>query len=415
MSPDADAPSSAPGPTAARPARRRFWWLRWVLLAVVVAILGVEVGLVWPKLEEGFSHAHELRWHWVVACFVAAMFSMLCYAYVQQSLLRSAGVRVRGSQSLAVILAANSVSQTMPAGQVLSPAFIYRETRKWGATPIVASWQLVMSGLLAGVGLAVLGFGGALIAGAQTSPFSVIFSVGAFIAFVVVMQYVASRPETLEGLGGRILAWVNRLRAKPADTGIHRLRGILDQLRAVKLDRREAAVSFSWSLLNRIADVACLGFACWAVGSYPSISGLMVAYAASKAAGMAIPLLPGGLGVVEVVLVPTLVSAGMPAAQAVTAVLVYRLVSLVFVSVVGWVVVAVQYRGAIRGSETLESELASDLEAEQRADGGSSDQAAGGRAERAAGVGDPAEDAPRPAAGSDPQPQPRPPGSDKRN
>ena len=44
---------------------------------------------------------------------------------------------------------------------------------------------------------AVLGFGGALLAGAKTSPFSVFFSVVGFIAVAVVFQYLASHPESL--------------------------------------------------------------------------------------------------------------------------------------------------------------------------------------------------------------------------
>ncbi|MBR7540430.1 flippase-like domain-containing protein, partial [Mycobacterium tuberculosis] len=72
---------------------------------------------------------------------------------------------------------------------------------------------------------------------------------------------------------------------------------------------------------------------------HPSISGLMVAYAAGKAVGTAIPLLPGGIGVVDAVLVPALTSAGMPAADALTAVLVYRIVSYILIAAIGWIVI----------------------------------------------------------------------------
>ena len=160
--------------------RSRFWWVRWVLVAVVVVVLAVEIVLIWPKLEEAAHRIGDLDWVWLVACIVAALLSMDSFAQVQRALLRSAGVRVSEWKSLSVVLAANSVSQTLPGGQVLAPAFTYRETRKWGASPVVASWQVVMSGLLAGVGLAVLGFGGALLAGAKTSPFSVFFSAVGF-------------------------------------------------------------------------------------------------------------------------------------------------------------------------------------------------------------------------------------------
>lgn len=246
---------SSDSPTVPHPDRRhRFWWARWVLLAVVVVILAVEVVLIWPSLEKAWERTDQLDWVWLVACIVAAMLSMDSFAQVQRALLRSAGVVVSQMKSLSVVLAANSLSQTMPGGQVLAPAFTYRETRKWGASPVVASWQVVMSGLLAGVGLAVLGFGGAVLAGARTSPFSVMFSVIGFIAVVAVLQYLATHPETLQSGGERALGWINQLRNKPADHGVARLSEILDQLRAVQLTRRDTATAFGWSLFNWITD-----------------------------------------------------------------------------------------------------------------------------------------------------------------
>jgi hypothetical protein len=95
-------------------------------------------------------------------------------------------------------------------------------------------------------------------------------------------------------------------------------------------------VAFSWSLFNWIADVACLAFAAYATGGKPSLAGLTVAYAPARAVG-SIPLMPGGLLVVEAVLVPGLVSSGMTLAAAISAMLIYRLVSGIFISrSAGW-------------------------------------------------------------------------------
>jgi p-aminobenzoyl-glutamate transporter AbgT len=83
--------------------------------------------------------------------------------------------------------------------------------------------------------------------------------------------------------------------------------------------------------------VACLAFACYAAGGHPSLAGLTVAYAAARAVG-SIPLMPGGLLIVEAVLVPGLVSSGMTLASAISAMLIYRLASWIFISAIGWVV-----------------------------------------------------------------------------
>ena len=109
------------------------------------------------------------------------------------------------------------------------------------------------------------------------------------------------------------------------------------QLESVSLGRRDLGVAFSWSLFNWIADVACLAFAAYAAGDHASVAGLTVAYAAARAVGT-IPLMPGGLLVVEAVLVPGLVSSGMSLPNAISAMLIYRLISWLLISAIGWVV-----------------------------------------------------------------------------
>ena len=71
--------------------------------------------------------------------------------------------------------------------------------------------------------------------------------------------------------------------------------------------------------------------------------GVTVAYAAARAVG-SIPLMPGGLLVVEAVLVPGLVSSGMTLASAISAMLIYRLVSWIFIAAIGWVVFFFMFR-----------------------------------------------------------------------
>jgi len=203
----------------------------------------------------------------------------------------------------------------------------------------------VMAGLLQAAGLALLGLVGALLIGATTNPFSLIFSIGGLVAFLVLIQYAASNPGSLESIGLITLRGFNRLRKKSADAGARAWKRIVDQLGAVQLDRPHAVRAFSWSIFNWLCDGACLAFAAYAVGGTPSLAGIAVAYAAGTATSRAIPLLPAGLGVMDAVLVPALTASGMSAAQALSAVVVYRLISFLLIAVIGWVVFAFRYRG----------------------------------------------------------------------
>jgi len=184
---------------------------------------------------------------------------------------------------------------------------------------------------------------GAFLLGASKNPLSLMFSLGAFIALIVLAQAVATRPELIDGIGVRVLSWFTSIRGKPGDTGLNKWRETLSQLESVNLSRGELGEAFGWSLFNWIADVACLLFACFATGGHPSLAGVTVAYAAARAVG-SIPLMPGGLLVVEAVLVPGLVSSGMTLASAISAMLIYRLISWIFISAIGCVVFIVTLR-----------------------------------------------------------------------
>jgi uncharacterized protein (TIRG00374 family) len=317
--------------------RGKYWWLRWAILGIVATVLAIEISLGFDHLAKAWMSLYEANWWWLLAAVAAAAASMHSFAQIQRTLLKSAGVQVKQLRSEAAFYAANSLSTTLPGGPVLSATFLLRQQRIWGASTVVASWQLVMSGVLQAVGLALLGLGGAFFLGAKNNPFSLLFTLGGFVALLILARAVASRPELIEGIGSRILAWFNSIRGKPADTGRDRWRETLMQLESVSLGRRDLGVAFSWSMFNWIADVACLGFAAYAAGDHASVAGLTVAYAAARAVGT-IPLMPGGLLVVEAVLVPGLVSSGMSLPNAISAMLIYRLISWLLISAVGWVV-----------------------------------------------------------------------------
>jgi uncharacterized protein (TIRG00374 family) len=338
-----DAPATNVNGQHEERARGKYWWVRWAVLGVVAIVLAVEVALVWDQLANAARSLLSAKWYWLLASALAAVVLMHSFAEVQRTLLASAGVRVKELRSEAAYYAANALSTTLPGGPVLAATFLLRQQRIWGASTLVASWQLVMSGVLQAVGLALLGLGGAFFLGAKNNPFSLLFTLGGFVALLLLAQAVASRPELIDGIGCRVLSWFNSVRSRPADTGLAKWREMLAQLESVSLRRRDLAVAFSWSLVNRFADVACLGFAAYAAGYHASIGGLTVACAAARAVGT-IPLMPGGLLVVEAVLVPGLASSGMPLSGAISTMLIYRLISWLLLAAVGWVVFFFMFR-----------------------------------------------------------------------
>ncbi len=91
-------------------------------------------------------------------------------------------------------------------------------------------------------------------------------------------------------------------------------------------NRRTLWWAFTWAGLNWIFDATCLWVFIWAFGHTISPIDLLVAYGLANILA-AIPITPAGLGVIEGVLIPTLVGFGVPHSQAILAVLAYRLVN----------------------------------------------------------------------------------------
>ena len=91
-------------------------------------------------------------------------------------------------------------------------------------------------------------------------------------------------------------------------------------------NRRTLWSAFTWAALNWLFDAGCLWVFILAFGHTISPIDLLVAYGLANILA-AIPITPGGLGIIEGVLIPTLVGFGVPHAQAILAVLSYRLVN----------------------------------------------------------------------------------------
>ncbi len=202
-----------------------------------MALLVGEGIYLWPRLHESWQALAEIHWGWVAVCVVAQAVSLSGYGRVQKQLLHAGGVSVSQRKSVAVIYGSTAMALTLPAGQVFSTAFTYKETRRWGASPVVASWQLAISGVIAAAGLALVGVTGALLVGGSVSPFTLLFSVAGLVALLYAGRYVSSHPESIEKAAGWVLARVNGVLGKPADTGMDAVRTTISQLDSVQLGK----------------------------------------------------------------------------------------------------------------------------------------------------------------------------------
>ncbi|MET7401417.1 YbhN family protein [Dactylosporangium sp. NPDC005572] len=306
-------------------------WLRPAAVAVVAAVLAVEVRFGWPALTGALAQLRTPHPGWLLVAVGAALASMRAYASMQGRLLRSAGVRVPMAQQLALAYAAHSLSVTLPGGPAFSTGLNYRQMRRFGASPAVTSWCIALSGLLSAAALAVITAAGAVTAhGAPRWPALAALAAAVALATAGVRR-LARTPDAL----APVLAVVNRVRRRPPGHGADRLAEFLGQLRATRLTPAHATVAAGYALLNWLLDAACLWLCLHAVAGGVGPGRLLLAYCAGMAAGT-VTIVPAGLGIIDGALVLGLTTAGAATSAAVAGVVLYRLVSFGFIIALGW-------------------------------------------------------------------------------
>lgn len=110
----------------------------------------------------------------------------------------------------------------------------------------------------------------------------------------------------------------------------------LTRLGGVRFRRSDWAVAAGMASLNWLGDAACLVLSLTAARLAVPLHDVLLVWSAGVAASV-LYLTPGGVGIVDVALVAALAGLRVPTADAVTGVLIYRLISLWLVLLTGWI------------------------------------------------------------------------------
>lgn len=149
---------------------------------------------------------------------------------------------------------------------------------------------------------------------------------------VVAVIAVLTVPHTRKKVTGTVLPHLRQIWPRLLDAVSHPLR---------------LAIAAGANLLMSAAYALALVAALWSVGAHPAILAATVVLLAGNAVGSATPT-PGGLGGVEAVLAAGLTAIGIPAHQAIPAVLLFRMATFWLPIPVGWVSFQVlQRRGVL--------------------------------------------------------------------
>ena len=197
---------------------------------------------------------------------------------------------------------------------------------------------LTVAGVFSSFAFAVVAAVGALVTGNPAAA-AVALAGSALLAAALAAVLVSLHfPRARDWVTGRVIALLRvskRVSGRPRDEPGPLVTDALDRVSALRLRYVTAGQAFGWALLNWVADVACLVCAIKAVGQPVPWATILVIWSAGVGAAAFTPV-PAGLGVVDLVLIAALASAGLHGAHAVAAVVVYRIIALKVLFAVGW-------------------------------------------------------------------------------
>ena len=227
-----------------------------------------------------------------------------------------------------VTLAGHAISHVVPGGTAPAGALSYRIFTELGVPRETSAFGLAVLGTGSAVVLNVL-FWFALVVSIPLRGFNPAYGFAALAGVFLLLAFFGTILLITRGQRHAdvwIRAVATRVPAIDPDKVSQQLGKVASRVTLLINNRRTLWWAFTWATLNWVLDAACLWVFLWSFGSIISPIDLLVAYGLANIFA-AIPVTPGGLGVVEGVLIPTLVGFGVPHAQAILAVLGYRLLN----------------------------------------------------------------------------------------
>jgi uncharacterized protein (TIRG00374 family) len=339
MRTDRAPPAGEPGAHEDHKATIRSKWRLWLPFVVkplrrgivIFALVLIIEYLVVPELVGASKDLHllgQVNPAWLAAGAILEGLSLFCYGLLTRAVLPPGAHNPGLSRLFRIDLSAAAVAHVIPAGTLGSAGIGYRLFTAEGIKGNDAAVMMATKGLGSTVVLNVL-LWLSLVVSIPLAGFHPIYVTVAVIGAVLLLAIAALAFGITRGArrASRILRAVGD--KIPGLTGERLERAVLEtaaSLSALARDRRVLAWSLTWASLNWLLDAASLWCFVAAFGRLLNPVELFAAYGIANVAG-ALPVTPGGLGVVDSLAPLLLVSFGITRSVATLGVLAWRLVN----------------------------------------------------------------------------------------
>ncbi len=302
--------------------------LPWVWRVLVAAIMAVLLWrIVLPQFHQAWLDAHRLPAHAYPLAAVgvlAELTSIAAYGLLTHALLPSA-TRPGRWRAIRINLAGIAATHAVPSGGALGTAvrlsLLGGDRAAYAGAVAGLAMELPVSGLV----LSAIFAAGAIgclpaLPGRGWEGLAATMVAGVLLLVVLLGLALASRRTVIRVLAA-LVGWLpSAVRRRAIVFADETVRNMASFARAP----RRLLLAAGWAAANWLLDATALGFFLLAAGFQPGILQLLLAHGLACVLAL-LPFTPAGLGIVEGVLVPTLVALGASPAQAVLGVTGWRL------------------------------------------------------------------------------------------
>lgn len=312
--------------------------IKYVLAVIGLLALGLFVWLAWEEIAEAVRLIRGFDWYILLLIIPIQLFNYLVRAWAYQSVLSYFGYYIRTGRLYAMAWVVNFVTLTMPSlgvsaasavGMALQPyqvpagAAVMVQYTKYGLTLI--SFLVVL--LVGVVSLFLTGVGNDAVV-----QFVALVGVG-IIGLMAVAVYLLSNQRAFNWAMYHVQAFIDwtsqKLRHGKKLIGAERVNKLLRELyrgfQDIVQQRAYLKRPFLFALCGNVIDVALLYLFFVAVGYMINPAIVIVTYALANSTGF-VSIVPGDVGVYELVMIAVLTAAGVPLSVGLSVTLTYRVV-----------------------------------------------------------------------------------------
>jgi putative heme transporter len=331
--PTGELPALPDDPTRPIP-RRRPVRFTVKLVAFAVVIYFFILPLI-PGLRQAATDLSRVQPGLLVVGLCLQISALMCYSALTKAALGESGAHITQFRMFRIQMSTRALANIVPGGSAAGSALGYRLITLSGVRGTDAGFALATAGLGSAIVLNMVLWLGLLVS-IPIRGVNPIYAAGALVGLVIMGIAAVLVMGLIDGNGRseRAIRWLSGRAKLNEDRSAEVLRQLGARVEDLISDRVLLRKVGRWAVLQWCFDMASLWVFIRAFGATVDIDALVVAFGLANILA-AIPITPGGLGIVEATYISTLVGFGIPRRIATLGTASYRIAQYFFPILLG--------------------------------------------------------------------------------